>query len=96
MQRVDRDPMDCRNIKGVVLNIAKNGYKIGGKNCDHDWFNESKSNGKDSETILDIPENTDVNVMKQVQLLSLSGDQGHVYCSCRGGCKTGKCKISKD
>ncbi|XP_063406219.1 clumping factor A-like [Mytilus trossulus] len=31
VQRVDRGPMDCKNIKGVVLDIAENGYKVGTK-----------------------------------------------------------------
>ena len=90
--------MDCKNIKGVVLDIAENGYKIGTKVGIMIGFmsrNQIEKIQRKELTILDIPENTEVNVRKAVQLLSLSGGQGHVHCSCRGGCKTGKCKCKK-
>jgi hypothetical protein len=27
--RVDRGPIDCRNIRGIIVNKTVNGYKIG-------------------------------------------------------------------
>ncbi|XP_071132857.1 uncharacterized protein [Mytilus edulis] len=98
VQRVDRGPMDCKNIKGVVLDIAENGYKIGTKVgivISLMIRNRIEKIQRKEMTILDIQENTEVNIRKAVQLLSLSGVQGHVHCSCRVGCKTGKCKYKK-
>ena len=49
----------------------------------------------DELTILYVPDNTEISVRKAVQLLSLYGGQGHIHCSCRSGCKTGKCKCKR-
>jgi hypothetical protein len=62
------------------------------------WTFESKSIEKihgHELTILDVPDNTEVSVRKAVQLLSLYGGQWHIHCSCRSGCKTGKCKCKR-
>jgi len=98
VSKVDRGPMDCRNIKGVVLEIINNGYRIGTKVGTIVGLmsrNQIEKIEGNSLTLLDIPENTEVSVRKAVQLLTLSGGQGHVHCSCRGGCKTGKCKCKR-
>ena len=87
--------MDSRNIKGVVLVIINNGYRIGTKVGTIVGLmsrNQIEKIEGNSLTLLDIPENTEVSVRKAARLLSLSGGQGHVHCSCRGGCKTRKCK----
>jgi hypothetical protein len=49
----------------------------------------------DELTILYVPDNTEISVRKAVQLLSLYGGQGHIHCSCRSGCTTGKCKCKR-
>jgi hypothetical protein len=51
--------------------------------------------GSDELTILYVPDNTEISVRKAVQLLSLYGGQGHIHCSCRSGCTTGKCKCKR-
>ena len=90
--------MDSRNIKGAILEIINNGYRIGTKVGTIVGLmsrNQIETIEGNSLTLLDIPKNTEVSVRKAVQLLSLSGGQGHVHCSCRGGCKTGKCKCKR-
>ena len=49
----------------------------------------------DELTILYVPDNTEISVRKAVQLLSLYGGQGHIHCSRRSGCTTGKCKCKR-
>ena len=90
--------MDSRNIKGVVLVIINNGYRIGTKVGTIVGLmsrNQIEKIEGNSLTLLDIPENTEFSVRKAARLLSLSGGQGHVHCSCRGGCKTGTCKCKR-
>ena len=94
----DRGPMDCRNIRGIIVDKTVNGYKIGttvrvisgllsGNQIEKILGHEL--------TILDVPDNTEISVRKAAQLLSLYGGQGHIHCSCRSGCTTGKCKCKR-
>ena len=96
--RVDRGPIDCRNIRGIIVDKTVNGYKIGttvGVISGLLSRNQIEKIHGHELTILDVPDNTEISVRKAVQLLSLYGGQGHIHCSCRSGCKTGKCKCKR-
>ena len=95
--RVDRGPIDCKNIRGIIVDKDVNGLQ--------NWYNSwisgllsryqiEKIHGHEL-TILDVSDNTEIIVRNAVQLLSLYGGQGHIHCSCRSGCTTGKCKCKR-
>ena len=96
--RVGRGPIDCRNIRGIIVDKTVIGYKIGttvGVISGLLSRNQIEKIHGHELTILDVHDNTEISVRKAVQLLSLYGGQGHIHCSCRSGCKTGKCKCKR-
>ena len=96
--RVDRGPIECKNIRGIIVDKTVNGYKIGttvGVISGPLSRNQIEKIHGHELTILDVPDNIEISVRKAVQLLSLYGGQGHIHCSCRSGRKTGKCKCKR-
>jgi hypothetical protein len=71
-------------MKGVVLVIINNGYRIGTKVGTIVGLmsrNQIEKIEGNSLTLLDIPENTEVSVRKAARLLSLSGGQWSRTCA---------------
>ena len=76
VSRVDRGPIECRNIRGIIVDKTVNGYKIGttvGVISGLLSRNQIEKIHGHELTILDVPDNTEISVRKAVQLLSLYG-----------------------
>ena len=92
------DGTDCQNIKGVILDKTEHGFRVGTKAGTITGFmnrNQIEKIQGNTLSASDIPDSGELSVRQTVQILSLSGGQGHLHCSCRSGCKTAKCKCKR-
>jgi hypothetical protein len=85
---VDRDPVDERNTKGVVMNVNEHGgYKIGTKVGQIKGYMSRNQVQFFANATLDVSEVpvSDMSVREMVSKISLSGGQGFVHCQCKKG-----------
>jgi hypothetical protein len=96
---VDRGPTDARNVLGVVLEIKNEKFKLGTEQgVIHGYysFNQiSKAPGTPALLIENIDQGMRKSLREIVKLQSITGGQGLLKCSCKGGCTSSRCKCKQ-
>ena len=96
---VDRGPTDARNILGVIIEIKDDKYKLGvqqGVLKGYYSFNQiSKAPGTTAILVGDVDQSCSKSLREVVKLQSITGGQGMVKCSCKGGCTSSRCKCKQ-
>ncbi|CAF4145939.1 unnamed protein product, partial [Adineta steineri] len=96
---VDRGPTDARNVLAVIIVIKDDKYKLGveqGVINNYYSFNQfSKAPGIPTILIRDVDQSIKKSLREVVRLQSVTGGQGFLKCSCKGGCSSSRCKCKK-
>ena len=98
VRKVDRGPLDSRNLLGRILNMRNNVYQIGTKNgVLTTWYSRNCFTVSGSPLLGDIPQ-TRLSLRQAVNMESRFDGQGFISCTCgasRKRCKTSKCSCCK-
>ncbi|CAM4741905.1 unnamed protein product [Rotaria magnacalcarata] len=96
---VDRGPTDARNVFAVVMEIKDDKYKLGVEQGIINGYYSFHQISTATETPTILVENVDQGIKKSlrevVKLQSITGGQGMLKCSCKGGCATSRCKCKQ-
>ncbi|CAF3516224.1 unnamed protein product [Rotaria socialis] len=96
---VDRGPTDARNVLAVVMEIKDDKYKLGVEqgiiNGYYSFHQISKATGTSTILVENVDQGIKKSLREVVKLQSITGGQGMLKCSCKGGCTTSRCKCKQ-
>ncbi|CAF5006834.1 unnamed protein product, partial [Rotaria socialis] len=96
---VDRGPTDARNVLAVVMEIKGDKYKLGVEqgiiNAYYSFHQLSKATGTPTILVKNVDQGIKKSLTEVVKLQSVTGGQGMLKCSCKGGCTTSRCKCKQ-
>ena len=99
MPDVDLGPADARNVLGVIMNIKHGKYQLGTANGTlssyYSYDQLFKASGSATLRVEDAPNEGPRSLREIVRLESITGGQKMLKCSCKGGCKTSRCKCEQ-
>lgn len=96
--KIDRGPVDAKNISGKVLDMRHGVYQIGTSNgIIKNWFNRQELKTSSKKYLEEIPQNI-ISIRETVSKESLFGGQGFSKCLCKPAkrqCQTKRCACFK-
>lgn len=96
--KIDRGPVDAKNISGKVLDMRHGVYQIGTSNgIIKNWFNRQELKVSSNKYLKEIPQNI-ISLREAVSKESLFGGQGFSRCLCKPAkrqCQNNRCACFK-